>query len=106
MSDKHYNKLIRDNIPTIIKDAGKVPHTYTANDDEYHQKLIGKLKEETLEYEESNSVEELADILEVVEALIKTHDISLSDLHEIKNKKRDTNGGFDQKLILTKVSDD
>ena len=66
---KTYNKLVRDRIPEIIEANGHKCETRVLNDDEYLLELKNKLQEEVNEFLESGSVEELADILEVVHSL-------------------------------------
>ena len=61
-----YNKLVRDRIPEIIQGSGKACRTEELSDEEYIEKLDAKLNEELLEYQESKSMEELADLLEVL----------------------------------------
>ena len=63
---KIYNKLVRDRIPEIIEADGKVCTTEILPDDRYLRMLDAKLDEELAEYQESKSLEELADLLEVV----------------------------------------
>ncbi|MBI2151358.1 nucleoside triphosphate pyrophosphohydrolase, partial [Candidatus Woesearchaeota archaeon] len=66
---KIYNKLVRDYIPRIIEEKGKIAETHIAGDKEYFAALKDKLQEEVAEYLESGSPEELADIMKVVYAL-------------------------------------
>lgn len=68
---KIYNKLVRDRIPEIIESDGKRCTTEILPDDRYLQMLDVKLNEELAEYQESISLEELADLLEVMRAVVK-----------------------------------
>lgn len=95
-----YNKLVRDKIPDIIRGNSDIPVTHIADDKEYSKKLLEKLQEEVDEYLKDNSVEELADILEVLHALAKTHGISVKELDDIRVKKLKERGGFEDKIIL------
>ncbi len=95
-----YNKLIRDKIPAIIKSQGRNSLFHIADDKEYAEKLKQKLGEEVKEFLESESPEELADILEVVDAICKYKNISQEELIKIKTKKHEARGGFDQRIIL------
>ena len=64
-----YNKLVRDNIPEIIKSNGETPITRILDDEEYKKELERKLLEEYNEVLESSGddrMEELADMLEVM----------------------------------------
>jgi len=71
-----YNKLIRDKIPQIIKQTGKNCTIAILSDEEYIKKLNEKLLEEVKEYLESGSVEELADISDVIHAILEYKRIS------------------------------
>ena len=99
-----YNKLIRDKIPEIIKERGETVVTHIASDDEYLKKLCEKLQEEVKEYLEDNNTDELADILEVVHALCKTHNIDTEQLEVIRKKKAEKQGSFNDKIILDEWS--
>ncbi len=100
-----YDKLVRDKIPEKIINAGKVPHTIFADDQTYHLKLKEKLHEEVKEFSESENLEELADIIEVIHALVKQKGESIDKLYNIKDAKREKRGGFDQKIILKQVDE-
>ena len=63
MSTIQYNKLVRDRIPEIIEASGKRCVCSTLSDEEYLARLDEKLNEELAEYQESKSMEELADLL-------------------------------------------
>ena len=67
-----YNKLIRDNIPEIIKASGKERDVSILNDEEYILKLKDKIVEEAHEVvsaREDEIIGELADVLEIIEAI-------------------------------------
>ncbi|PIT90193.1 MAG: hypothetical protein COU22_03540 [Candidatus Komeilibacteria bacterium CG10_big_fil_rev_8_21_14_0_10_41_13] len=98
-----YNKLIRDKIPEIIKAKGKIASTHIANDSEYSEKLRDKLGEEIREFLESNEIEELADILEVIYALAEHLNITPEELEKIRAKKAEERGVFKEKIILEEI---
>lgn len=98
-----YNKLVRDNIPEIIKNNGETAHISFLDDASYLKELRKKLLEETNEFFESEEIVELADILEVIEALAKAKGSSLDEIMNLKIKKSIKNGSFDKKLFLEYV---
>lgn len=98
-----HNKLVRDNIPDIIENDGRFAKTVILDDEEYTKALEKKLEEETGEYLQSGELSELADILEVVEALAKNQGSSFDEVLELKKKKQIKNGAFDKKIFLLSV---
>ena len=98
-----YNKLIRDKIPEIIEAAGKEYQLHQADDQEYLKSLLAKVREELQEFEQQPSPEEMADIFEVLAALIAYFDFDEEKIKEHQKKKRAERGGFKKRLILDKV---
>ena len=97
-------KLVRDYMPDqIAKNNLSVMYSF-ADEKDCKLYLERKLVEEVTEYLESNSPEELADILEVVFALAKTKDISEKQLMKIRKSKRKKNGAFKNGIILKQVA--
>lgn len=93
-----YNKLVRDKIPERLDEKG-VPHEKRiASPEEFKIELIRKLAEEAQEFLVAGNVEELADILEVIEAIKKLPEFENVD--EIRRKKFEERGGFEARIIL------
>jgi len=101
-----YKKLVRGNIPNTILASGRTASTRILGNEEYFQELIKKLYEEISEYQESLSVEEIADILEVLYAIIQHQGFTKDYVEEIRMKKRKLKGGFDAQIYLESVSED
>ena len=95
-----YNKLVRDNIPEYIKSKGKVPITHVADETEYWEKLKEKLQEEVDEFLKDDNIEEIADILEVIDAIANYKKFSREDIGRIKEKKAEERGKFKDRIIL------
>lgn len=93
-----YKKLVRDRIPEILDKKGVPYEKRLASNEEYKTELIKKLEEEIVEFKEEGSIEELADILEVVDALKKLPDYA--NVLDVQKQKRDERGGFDERIIL------
>lgn len=101
---KKYNKLIRDNIPEIINSKGETSVTHVASDAEYWQHLLIKLAEEVVEYTEKPSLDEMADILEVIHAIIDFKNIDEAELERVRQDKKKERGGFSKRLILDETN--
>ena len=67
--------------------------------DEFLLELEKKLVEETQEYLQSKSVEEIADILEVVHRISQLRGTSAEKLEEIRQEKTRKRGAFEKKSI-------
>ncbi|MGI6594663.1 MAG: phosphoribosyl-ATP pyrophosphohydrolase [Christensenellales bacterium] len=101
-----YNKLIRDKIPQIIEASGKKCKTRILDEVEYKEHLKLKLQEELNEYLESDNVEELADLYEVLKSILDLENISLEEFNKIVDSKSDKRGGFKKRLLLIEVSEE
>ena len=88
-----HNKLVRDKIPEILKQKGLLPKTHIAEDKEYLEKLKLKLQEEVNEFLKDDNEEELADILEVLDAIINFKNINKNNLENLKIQKSKKRGG-------------
>lgn len=98
-----YNKLVRDRIPEIIEADGKRCSVETLSDEEYLLLLERKLDEELAEYQDSKSLEELADLLEVIQAVVKARGWTMAELERVRAEKAAERGGFDEKILLKEV---
>ncbi len=101
-----YNKLIRDNNVKIMEDRGcKV--TYEILDNKrYEEELDKKLKEEVEEYLADYSVEEMADVMEVIYAILEYRGTSMEEVEQVRIKKRNRKGAFKNKIFLKDVEED
>ena len=104
--ERIFNKLVRDNIPEIIASNGDESFTRLLEDDEYKIELYKKLLEEAneiIESEETNTtLEELADVLEILKAIAELNGKKLEDIIETANQKRLKRGGFQKRIFLEK----
>ena len=101
----YYDKLVRDRIPQILEKKNKEFVAYRVADCDYSLYLKRKLREEVEEFLESPSVHELADVYEVLSALLKDMDVTMADVRRERALKNDERGTFDQRWILAEVKD-
>lgn len=92
-------KLVRDKIPQIIMSDGKNPIIRTLSDEEYLKELDRKLDEEVSEYQADKSLEEMADVLEVLFAICEARGHSVNELMKVRDEKRENRGGFKEKIF-------
>ena len=101
-----YNKLVRDRIPEIIESSGKTYSTEILSPEEYIRMLDAKLDEELAEYHKDQTIEELADLLEVIHAAAIARGYTLVDLEQIRAEKAAKRGGFEKRILLKEVYED
>ena len=105
-----YNKLVRDLIPAIIEKSGKKSITKILSNEDYIKELRKKSYEELEEYmnttNKDDSLEELADVLEILTALAEAHGSSIEEVEKIRVKKALDRGGFNDKIFLIEVEDE
>jgi len=100
------NKLVRDNIMSIIQAHGSRFEWKTLNDAEFLEQLKLKIMEEATEVCAAQTkdalVEELADVLEVMMAWCQLLGCSFDDVIVAQRKKFEERGGYqDRKYIIS-----
>jgi predicted house-cleaning noncanonical NTP pyrophosphatase (MazG superfamily) len=114
---KTYNKLVRDRMIDIYKDD--VAKRITATDysvrylepEETLELLKDKLLEESKEvfevYDQEDKTdlkEELADVIEVIDAILYHNGIELDEVLKIRDQKKAKRGGFEEGLYLESIT--
>ena len=101
-----YNKLIRDkNVEIMEKKGCKV--TYEILDDiRYREELDKKLKEEVNEYLEAYEIEEMADVMEVIYAMLEYTGVTMEEVEKVRIEKQNRKGGFKNKIYLKDVEEE
>ncbi|MCD5002312.1 nucleoside triphosphate pyrophosphohydrolase [Enterococcus saccharolyticus] len=99
-------KLVRDKLSVPIQQTYPNSVFTKINGTEYEFALKQKLQEETQEFLQATSIdnliEESADILEVLECLLALHNITISDVLAEKAAKQSNRGSFKDGLIWEK----
>lgn len=109
--ETQFPKLIRDRIPKIIaqNDKAIAKIRQTKDSDEYLEFVLHKVVEETVELqhslEEGNMEEELADVYELLETLLKINKWSRTDIKKIQEEKNKKNGAFEKGYILEELKE-
>lgn len=97
-------RLVRDKIPQRLQSLGGEVLTYSLTSDDYSHHLKLKLKEEAEEVLKATTTEalqeELADVLEVFNALLKNYHLSWDDIEQARLQKHQTRGGFEKHLFV------
>ena len=96
-------KLVRDLIPQIIEKSGKTCTYHEADYFELESRLYSKMMEELNEFIEEPSIEEAADMYEVLRSICWLHKLSLEEVIDAASKKRSLRGGFTRGFILEEV---
>jgi len=100
-----YHKLVRDKIPQEIEEQGKKCSYHRLEEEAYQQELDKKLLEEVNEWTADHNIEEMADIIEVIEAIQKSHQLEKEKIERVRLKKKDKKGGFEEKFYLIEVEE-
>jgi predicted house-cleaning noncanonical NTP pyrophosphatase (MazG superfamily) len=113
---KIFNKLVRDNMVDIYEHD--VQNKISASDykvrymtpEETLEKLKDKLLEESQEVfeaygleDKTNLKEEMADVIEVIDAMLFHNQISLEEVLAIRDAKRAKKGGFEKGIFLESI---
>jgi|TARA_R110002110_G_C13285984_1_gene703013 predicted house-cleaning noncanonical NTP pyrophosphatase (MazG superfamily) len=108
------SKLVRDNIPEFIRKEGRIPVVEELDGKKLTSALYEKLDEEHEEFleacratgketskdVEAKTIEELADMIEVIFAIAKIKGTTEQGLMAVREAKRLKNGGFEKGYFL------
>ncbi|MCF7817472.1 MAG: nucleoside triphosphate pyrophosphohydrolase [Kiritimatiellales bacterium] len=105
---REFNKLVRDKIPEFIESFGELVEVKELEGAELLIALREKLVEEAFEVLDSadyrSLLEELADVVEIIDSILKLIDESDEELEHVRKEKRKKRGGFDKGLILVETN--
>jgi predicted house-cleaning noncanonical NTP pyrophosphatase (MazG superfamily) len=104
-----HNKLIRDNVPELLSERGIECSIKVLQEHEYIDALQKKLQEEVTEFftakGKEHQIEELADVLEVVRALVAVTGATMDELENVRLEKGKKRGAFQKRLFLEQTSE-
>ena len=99
-----YEKLVRDGIPARLDAAGVRYEIRTASPDEIRGLLLNKLREEVAELlaavSDDDALDEIADISEVLAAIVSHSGASAADASARRRAKLEARGGFERGIVL------
>lgn len=102
-----YNKLVRDKIPEDIdSETGRKCKYKILDDEEYLKELNRKVLEEANEFIEENSIEELGDLMEVINAIMKLKGYNMKEVEKVMKAKEEKKGAFNNKIFLEYVDEE
>jgi predicted house-cleaning noncanonical NTP pyrophosphatase (MazG superfamily) len=105
MAVREVNKLVRDKIPGIILEKGEMPNFRIMEDDEFLEALGNKLMEEVEEYRASKSLEELADILQVICSISEILGGGFKEIEYLMDEKAAERGRYNMQTFLESIDD-
>jgi phosphoribosyl-ATP pyrophosphohydrolase len=103
-----YNKLVRDNIPEIIRSDGGSPVIRILKQKEFKKELLKKVVEESKEVLAASGsrkelVKEFADLVEICNAAMAAHGIKWAEVEKMKEERQKKRGGFEKRIFLKSV---
>lgn len=103
----NYNKLVRDKIPEEINnEIGRKCKYRVLDDEEYLKELNRKVLEEANEFIEDNSIEELGDLMEVINTIMRLKGYSIEEVKKVMKEKEYKKGVFNDKIFLEYVDEE
>ena len=97
------NKLVRDNIPNIIEQTGDKPDFVILDSNDYYTELKKKLTEEVNEFNDSDEIIELCDVVEIISAILDYKNIGDEEFEKMRSAKNKANGKFEKRIFLNGV---
>lgn len=100
---REYNKLVRDCIPEMIRQDNHECEVAMMTEEEYCRALREKLIEEAREAAEADTqklVIELADLYEVIDAIMATYRMERESVLAQQEQRRTERGGFYKRIRL------
>lgn len=102
-----HHKIVRNNVPTLLEQKKITATTRVLTDNlEVEWALTKKLAEETQEFiaaAPAQQLEELADVLEVIHAILAAKKIPFEVLEQARLDKKHRNGSFSHNIFLIKT---
>ena len=104
--ENDYPKLVRDDIPAVVEKltGQKVKFREMTDDKEYLKFMLRKVLEEAQELasaeDKEHIVEEAADLVELIEAILKFSEVDAETFKKVKDEKASKRGGFKKRILM------
>lgn len=99
------NKLWRDHAVDMLEKQGSIIHWQRLDDEMFDKELRLKLIEEAKEVASATSEEELycelADVLEIIDTICISRNLSQDKIRALQIDKKATRGGFEERKYVT-----
>ena len=101
----YYNKFVRDKMVERSEATGSIVYSKKLDDKEFEAALRIKCMEEAEEIFSAQSkdglIEELADMLEIINAFCDIYQVTLKDVIAIQEQKYQERGGFKDHIFIS-----
>lgn len=101
---KKWNKLVRDKIVLSLEQKGIKVHSKVLNEQKALNALRNKILEEAMEVSRTttaaDTIEEIADIREVIDELMVRMDITEEQIEQARQEKNSAKGAFKNNIYL------
>lgn len=101
-------RVVRDRIPALVKEAGhNVAFREVADDDRprFLKQKVAAEAQELLRADIGREKEEVADVLEALEAFLRARGFDRDELKRVKEAKRKRRGGFEKVFVVESTAD-
>ena len=95
--------LVRDNMPEIMMSLGEKPITKIVPNSQLVEKLSDKLIDGHAEFIQSQGIEDLVDMMEVLISIAREKGHSEEQIMEVVHEKRNKFGGFYNRILLSSI---
>lgn len=96
-------RMVRDQVPRLVREAGHAVRFREAGPEErprYLKRKVAEEAQELLAADAGQEREEVADLLEALEAFLLARGLSREDLRLVKEAKRRRRGGFERGFVV------
>lgn len=104
MKKIHYNKLIRDRVPSNMKKKGVQFRVTTLTAEKTKRELLRKVGEEAsalpVVKDRAELISEVGDVLDVIDEIVRVNKISSKDLRTSRRSAMLKKGGFRKRYYL------